>query len=99
MSNLFTNILFPLSTGGAGGFLVGYAIKKIIKILLFFLGLYALSLFYLMHIGVIDVNSEKLAEATSNLLPQIAGFLSSTITYLPLSGSFAAGFMLGIMKG
>jgi len=99
MSDLITNILFPLSTGGAGGFLIGYATKKIVKILLFFLGLYALSLFYLVHIGVIDVNSEKLAEATSSLLAHIAGFFSSTIAYLPFSGSFAAGFMLGIMKG
>jgi len=99
MSDPFTNILFPLSTGGTGGFLIGYATKKIIKILMFFLGLCSLSLFYLMHIGVIDINSDKLAEATSNLLAQTAGFLSATIAYLPFSGSFAAGFALGIMKG
>jgi len=99
MSDLFTNILFPLSTGGAGGFLVGYATKKIIKILMFFLGLGSLSLFYLAHIGVIDIHSQKLTEATSSLLTQAAGFFSATIAYLPFSGSFAAGFVLGIMKG
>jgi len=99
MSDLFTNILFPLSTGGAGGFLIGYAIKKIVKILMFFLGLCSLSLFYLVHIGVIDINSDKLAEATSSLLAQTAGFLSATIVYLPFSGSFVTGFALGIMKG
>jgi len=99
MNDLFINILFPLSTGGAGGFLIGYATKKIVKILMFFLGLGSLSLFYLMHIGVIDIHSEKLAEATSSLLAQMAGFLSATIAYLPFSGSFAAGFTLGIMKG
>lgn len=99
MSAVFTNILFPLSTGGAGGFLIGYAAKKIVKILIFFLGLYSLSLFYLVHIGVIDVNSEKLAAATSSLLAQTAGFFSVAIAYLPFSGSFAAGFALGIMKG
>lgn len=99
MSDIFTNVLFPLSTGGAGGFLIGYAAKKIVKILMFFLGLYSLSLFYLMHVGVIDINSEKLAEATSGLLTQAAGFFSAAIAYLPLSGSFATGFALGIMKG
>jgi len=99
MSDLFTNILFPLSTGGAGGFLIGYATKKIVKILMFFLGLCSLSLFYLMHIGVIDINSQKLAEATSSLLAQTAGFFSAAIAYLPFSGSFVAGFTLGIMKG
>jgi len=99
MSDIFTNILFPLSTGGAGGFLIGYAAKKIVKILMFFLGLYSLSLFYLVHAGVIDINSEKLAEATSSLLAQTAGFFSAAIAYLPFSGSFATGFALGIMKG
>jgi len=99
MSDVFTNILFPLSTGGAGGFLIGYATKKIIKILMFFLGLCSLLLFYLAHIGVININSDKLAEATSSLLAQTAGFFSATIAYLPFSGSFVAGFALGIMKG
>jgi uncharacterized membrane protein (Fun14 family) len=99
MSDLFTNILFPLSTGGAGGFLIGYATKKIVKILMFFLGLASLSLFYLAHIGMIDINGDKLAEATSSLLAQAAVFLSATTAYLPFSGSFAAGFALGIIKG
>ena len=99
MSDLFTNVLFPLSTGGAGGFLIGYAAKKLVKILMFFLGLGALSLLYLAHTGVIDINSQKLAEATSSILAQAASFLSATITYLPFSGSFAAGFVLGIIKG
>jgi uncharacterized membrane protein (Fun14 family) len=99
MSDLFTNILFPLSTGGAGGFLIGYITKKIVKILMLFLGLYSLSLFYLARIGVIEINSEKLAEATSSLLAQTAGFMSAAIAYLPFSGSFLAGFALGIMKG
>jgi len=99
MNDLLTNVLFPLSTGGAGGFLIGYATKKVVKILMFFLGLCSLSLFYLIHIGVIDIHSEKLAEATSSLLAQTTGFLSATTAYLPFSGSFAAGFALGIMKG
>jgi uncharacterized membrane protein (Fun14 family) len=99
MSDLFTNILFPLSTGGAGGFLIGYATKKIVKILMLFLGLYSLSLFYLARTGVIEINSEKLAEATSSLLAKTAGFMSAAIAYLPFSGSFLAGFSLGIMKG
>jgi len=99
MSDVFTNILFPLSTGGAGGFLIGYTTKKIVKILMFFLGLCSLFLFYLVHIGVIDINSDKLAEVTSSLLAQTAGFFSTALAYLPFSGSFTAGFALGIMKG
>ena len=99
MSDIFTNILFQLGIGGAGGFFIGYATKKIVKILMVLLGLYALSLFYLMHIGVIRLNSEKLLETISSLVAQTTGFFLSTIAYLPLSGSFAAGFALGILKG
>jgi len=66
---------------------------------MFFLGLYALSLFYLVHVEVIKLDSEKLLERISSLVAQIASFLSSTIAYLPLSGSFAVGFALGIVKG
>jgi len=79
--------------------LIGYATKKIIKILMVLLGLYALSLFYLMHVEVIKLNSEKLLETISSLVAQIVGFFLSTLTYLPLSGGFAAGFTLGIVKG
>ena len=99
ISDFFTQILFSLSIGGVGGFLIGYATKKIIKILMVLLGLYALSLFYLMHVEVIKLNSEKLLETMSSLVAQIVGFFLSTLTYLPLSGSFAAGFTLGIVKG
>ena len=79
--------------------MIGYATKKIIKIFMVLLGLYALSLFYLMHIEVIKLNSEKLLETTSSFVVQIVGFFFSTVTILPLSGSFAAGFTLGIVKG
>jgi len=99
MSGLFTNIFLPLGASGVVGFVIGYAAKKIVKILMFFLGLGALFLLYLAHTGVIDINSQKLAEATSSLFAQATSFLSATITYLPFSGSFAAGFVLGIIKG
>lgn len=99
MSDLFTSILFPFSSGAAGGFLIGYATKKIVKILMLFLGLYSFFLFYLAHTGVIEINSEKLAEATCSILGQTAGFFSVLTAYLPFSGSFATGFALGIMKG
>lgn len=99
MSDFFASIIVPLGIGGVGGFLAGYAAKKILKILMVILGLYTLSLFYLAHIEVIKLNSEKLVETISGFFMQISDFLMSTIAYLPLSASFAAGFTLGIAKG
>ena len=79
--------------------MIGYATKKIVKILMVFLGLYALSLFYLMHEEIIKINSERLLETIPSIVAQIADFLLSTIDYLPLSGSFVGGLALGLAKG
>jgi uncharacterized membrane protein (Fun14 family) len=99
MNDVFAHILFPLSIGGVGGFLIGYAMKKAIKVLLVFFGLYLLSLYYLVYVEVIRVNNEKLFEIFSSLLTYAVGFLANTLAYLPISGSFALGFTLGIVKG
>ncbi len=99
MSDILTYFLFPLSIGGIGGFAIGYATKKIIKILMFLLGLYILSLYYLMNIGAIEINSQRLFESISSLVVQMIEFLVNTMTFLPLTGGFTVGFMLGIVKG
>ncbi|MFQ5758914.1 MAG: FUN14 domain-containing protein [Candidatus Bathyarchaeia archaeon] len=96
---LFLPQLAQLSTGGVGGFLAGYAIKKVVKIIVFFLGLGFLSLLFLSQRGIISIDYEKLIHAISTSLTDVTGFLSTTITFLPLASSFAAGFALGIWKG
>ncbi len=96
-------LLFPqvaqLSAGGVGGFLAGYAIKKIVKIAVVFLGMGLLSLLYLSQKDIISINYGKLIDGISTVLTEIPGFLSTTIALLPFTSSFAAGFTLGIWKG
>ena len=99
MSALISQLLFSFGIGGIGGFLIGYATKKLVKILIIIMGLYLLSLFYLMHIQIITIDTTKLWETSANTLTQIINFLGSTLVYLPISGSFAVGFTLGIYKG
>ena len=91
--------LGQLSTGGVGGFLAGYVIKKIVKLAVFFMGLGFLSLLYLSQNGIISINYGKLIDAISTSLTEVTGFLSTIITLLPFASSFAAGFTLGIWKG
>jgi len=88
-----------LSAGGVGGFLAGYAIKKILKLVLVFLGLGLLSLLYLSQNGIININYENLMDAISTSLTGVTGFLSTAIPVIPFASSFAAGFALGIWKG
>jgi uncharacterized membrane protein (Fun14 family) len=52
-----------------------------------------------MQIEVIKIDTTKLLETSSNFVLQVINFLGSTVAYLPLSGSFALGFALGIIKG
>ena len=91
--------LAQLSTGGFGGFLAGFFIKKIVKIIVFFLGLGFLCLLFLSQRGIISINYEKLIDAVSTSLPQVAAFLSTAVALLPFASSFAVGFALGIWKG
>ena len=91
--------LAQLSTGGVGGFLAGYAIKKIVKLAVFFMGLGFLSLLYLSQKEIVNINYGKLIDAVSTSLTEVTGFLSTAIAILPFASSFAAGFTLGIWKG
>ena len=99
MFELLTQLLLSFGVGGFGGFCIGFALKKIIKIFMVFLGLYFLSLFYLVHIEVIKINPTKLLEISSSVITQVINLLLSAIPYLAISGSFAFGFILGITKG
>jgi uncharacterized membrane protein (Fun14 family) len=94
-------IILQMGIGGTGGFLAGYAIKKIAKILAFFAGLYFLSLIYLSQIGVVNINYEKLLETISGLATneQIANVLLVAAASLPFTASFAAGLIFGLKKG
>jgi uncharacterized membrane protein (Fun14 family) len=99
MSEALPPVITQFGVGGIGGFLVGYAVKKIVKIVAFLLGLSILLLFYLDGIGLITVNYERLSAAASGLLRAAAEFLPVIIGYLPLATSFTAGLTLGLMKG
>jgi uncharacterized membrane protein (Fun14 family) len=95
-----------------GSFLIGYFIKKIIKILMFVFGGILAVLMYLQSQGMIsvEVNTDKIqssaeaivstiVENTPHILPADS---NSSITGnnlgIPLTGSITSGFMLGISR-
>jgi uncharacterized membrane protein (Fun14 family) len=94
--------IVSLGTLGATGFLVGYAIKKLVKLFLFLVGLFLLALVSLEYMGVIKIYYDKLGEALVNALMGLQGFLPQILPVLSglfYSLSFGAGFLLGLMKG
>jgi uncharacterized membrane protein (Fun14 family) len=107
----FAFIGSSLGFGAVAGFLIGFAVKKAIKIMMLIIGLFFASLAYLNYQGIVSINWDKLgATATGastglgNTTGQIAG-ISDQVTPtlinfgIPLTGSFAAAFVLGFMKG
>jgi uncharacterized membrane protein (Fun14 family) len=88
-----------MGIGGLVGFFIGFALKKIIKLLMVLVGLYLLSLFYLLHIEVITINTTKLLETSSSIISQLFNLLLGVLPYLTISGSFTIGLIMGLTKG
>jgi uncharacterized membrane protein (Fun14 family) len=138
MSGIESNIMPLASTigfGGIVGFLVGFALKRIMKILAVIAGVFFAALLYLESQHIVNVNWDKLQIISNGILSTIATTtaatnatsttggvgagpiqaifgnntgatasilpITSTMANLgiPLTGSTAMGFTLGILKG
>ena len=98
----YDDLISQVGIGGVLGFVIGYALKKILKFLLVLIGLFSALLLYLGFEGFITIHYGKIEEVfttfiensgTDLALPSFIG------TNIPLAGSFALGFSLGIKKG
>jgi uncharacterized membrane protein (Fun14 family) len=102
MSDILPSVVYQLGLGGIGGFLVGYAIKKISKLIVVLIGIFVIALLYLGARGIISINYDELWNALASLLDfagQAASWLIGLISLLPFMGSFLAGFVLGFKLG
>jgi len=136
MSGIESNILPFVSTigfGGIVGFLVGFALKRIMKILAVIAGVFFAALLYLESQHIVNVNWDKLQTISNGILSTITTATNATTTGgvgagpiqailgnntgaaaathilpitstlanlgIPLTGSTAMGFTLGLIKG
>lgn len=102
MSEIISPLAYQFGVGGVGGFIVGFFIKKISKLILFLIGVFLMLLIYLGASGVISVNYDELFNALAGLFSfagQAASWLIGIISLLPFVGSFIAGFLLGFKIG
>jgi uncharacterized membrane protein (Fun14 family) len=102
--------LIPTATSVGGGFFVGimlgYFVKKIIKILIFASGGIAALLLYLQQQQIISVNIEKLENSSFFILNSAASSFDSITQIggapslgIPLAGGLSAGLAIGFVKG
>jgi uncharacterized membrane protein (Fun14 family) len=102
MSEVISPLVFQLGVGGIGGFVVGYALKKLSKLILVLIGLFILALIYLGTQGILNINYGALWDALSHLVGSAGSafnWLVGVISLLPFAGSFVAGFLLGLKLG
>jgi uncharacterized membrane protein (Fun14 family) len=104
-----------LGGGFFGGILIGYALKKVIKVVAIITGFFLAALAYLQYQQIASLNWDRLqaiSEGTlttlANATQQIPGFdgggniqpeLVMTNLGIPLTGSLAIGFTIGFMRG
>jgi len=103
-----------IGIGGFLGFLMGYAIKKILKIIIVVAGLLVGIMYYLQYNGLIALDWAKVEATFGNAMTNFNGFSLNTPflpgisdqifdaisnSGIPLTGGFAAGFAFGFSKG
>jgi uncharacterized membrane protein (Fun14 family) len=107
--DILTSISGTIGGGFFGGVLLGYAIKKVVKLTALVVGLFIAGLAYLQHqqIASFDWNRiEGVVTATlGNITSQVssgqdgAAVLAMSNFGIPLTSSMSAGFAVGFMKG
>jgi uncharacterized membrane protein (Fun14 family) len=94
--------VYQLGIGGIGGFIAGYALKKLLKIVVIITGLFILALVYLSYKGILTVNYGELGNLISEavgLTGQAPEWITPIIANLPFAGAFGLAFFLGFKTG
>ena len=102
--------LIPTVTSMGGGFfvgaIVGYFVKKIIRILIFVVGGIGAILLYLQQQQIISINLDKLEDSSTFIFTSILSSFNhvtqigdSTALGIPMAGGLSVGFAIGMMKG
>jgi uncharacterized membrane protein (Fun14 family) len=102
-----TPLLSIIGFGGIVGFLIGFMLKKVMKILAIIAGVFFAVLLYLQSQDILNINWYKLQNTSQGIVSAITAALTTTaaggsmsIPGIPLiSGSAVVGFTIGFMKG
>jgi len=113
MPDFIGAFMATLSGGFFTGVLIGYALKKMVKLIAVVVGLFLAGLAYLQYQQIVVISwnkiprlSQNAVSALANATAQIPGFssdhtaaLTMTNFGIPLTGSMVMGFAVGFVKG
>jgi uncharacterized membrane protein (Fun14 family) len=104
--DILTSVSGTMGGGFFGGFLIGYALKKVVKLMAVVVGLFLAGLAYLQYQQIASFYWDKIegtisiiANATTNTFNEYnIEALATTNLGIPLTSSMSAGFAIGFMK-
>jgi uncharacterized membrane protein (Fun14 family) len=76
----FSPLLTTVGFGGLVGFLIGFVIKKLFKILAIIAGVFLAALMYLEQQGIVNINWDKLNFAYHGVLSTITNTIANSTT-------------------
>lgn len=106
-------LAITIGGGFFAGILIGYALKKVVKVVAIVVGLFFAGLAYLQYQQIVAISWNKLPQLSQNVVTtlanattQIPGFngghsadTSISNFGIPLAGSMSVGFTIGFMRG
>jgi uncharacterized membrane protein (Fun14 family) len=107
-TDAFTSISATIGGGFFGGLLLGYALKKIVKIIAVVVGLFIAGLAYLQYQQIASFDWDKIERVVTATFGNVASQIStgqdiSSFAFanfgIPLTSGMSAGFAIGFMKG
>jgi uncharacterized membrane protein (Fun14 family) len=106
-SDIITSISATIGGGFFGGLFIGYALKKIVKLIAVIVGLFIAGLAYLQYHQIASFNWNKiegtitlLANTTANTFNDYSiETLGLTNFGIPLTSGISAGFGIGFLRG
>jgi uncharacterized membrane protein (Fun14 family) len=106
-TDVLTSIPATIGGGFIGGLLLGFAIKKVVKLIAVVVGLFIAGLAYLQYQQIANFDWEKIermiTEIFGNIGSQISGQDISSLALsnlgIPLTSGMSAGFAVGFVKG
>jgi uncharacterized membrane protein (Fun14 family) len=106
-TDTLTSMSVTIGGGFFGGLLLGYALKKVVKVIAVIVGLFIAGLAYLQYQQIASVNWDKIEGTVIGLTNAITSTFNDyniesvamTNLGIPLTSGMSAGLAVGFMRG
>jgi uncharacterized membrane protein (Fun14 family) len=107
-ADVFTSISATIGGGFIGGLILGYALKKVVKLIAVIVGLFIVGLVYLQHQQIAYFDWDRIERMVTTTFGNVTSQISSNQDIssfafanlgIPLTSGMSAGFAVGFMKG